>query len=271
MSLMRDINVIKRYYGVAAGAVCLLAVIIHPSQAAQTQSHWQAGMATGEVVFSGTLTASRPQWVWSGYPLADVRLVPALTAQGMTYSLRASTILPVLAGYTEALLPSGELTLRPRVTVITGSEAWIPVQGYTAAGHSRQGEMTFRVRQVLACQDRKMALRGQGWRVLSDTAPPAGDGGGVSLVRLVNAQFLRIKESDYPLAPQGLVPAFPSVVMDCQSAGGALSEEHEPLIQGEGLAGVFLSVLEDVTLTFRENAEPVVRWHAVLTPEVNYL
>ncbi|EQA8868657.1 hypothetical protein ACX9P6_004828, partial [Citrobacter braakii] len=192
MSVMRGINVISRYCGVTAGAVCLLAGLSQPAQAGQTQSHWQAGMATGEVVFSGTLTVSRPQWVWSGYPQADVRLVPSLTVQGMMYTLPAATILPVLAGHTDVLFPPGQLTLRPRVTVVPGSETRIPVRGYTATGHSRQGEMTFRVRQVLACQDRDMAISGQGWRLLSDTAAPAGDGSlSAPLVKLVNAQFLR--------------------------------------------------------------------------------
>ncbi|EEJ2353192.1 hypothetical protein AH810_004778 [Salmonella enterica subsp. enterica] len=272
MSVIRDINVISRCWGATVGAVCLLAGLSQPSQAGQTQSHWQTGMTTGEMIFSGTLTVSRPQWVWSGYPQTDVRLVPVLTAQGVSYSLPAATILPVLEGHTEVLFPSGQLTLRPRVTVVPGSETRIPVRGYTAAGHSRPGEMTFRVRQVLACQGREMAISGQGWRLLSDTAAPSGDGSlSAPLVKLVNAQFLRIVDYDYPLRPSGLALPVPSRVMDCQTAGIALPEARQPVIHGEGLAGVSLSIFEDVTFTFRDNAEPVVRWQAGLTPEVNYL
>ncbi|WNI84215.1 F4 family fimbrial subunit [Citrobacter portucalensis] len=238
--------------------------------ALQTSSHWQAGMATGAVVLGGTLTVSLPQWVWSGYPRTDVRLVPALTSDGVIYTLPAATALPVLAGHTEALFSPGRLTLRPQVTMVVGDDTPVPVRGYTATGAIRQGEMRFRVRQILACHDHERARRGLGWRVLSDTAELSG-GLPVPLVRLVNAQFLQVAGNDYPLTPQGQGASQPSVVMDCRMPLSAPVPAGQVAVHGEGLAGVVLSLLEEVTLTFRDSAVPVVRWQAGLTPEVRYL
>lgn len=250
-----------------------------PSALTVSAVHWQEGMVTGVVTFGGKLNVQRPAWVWSGVAGTDTRLVPVFSSTGLTYSLSAGTPLPVLGGYTERLFSPEHVTLRPLTT--PGEVGLSPgpggdeyrraaVRGFTAGGKIRQGEMTFRVRHILACQDRAMAVSGQGWRRLSDNGDPSGP---LSrpLVREINSLFLSVTGYDYPLDASGVPLPPASVVMECQTVGfRSVSPAAAPEIQGEGIAGASLMVLEDVRFRFPESGEAVTGWQAGFVPEVTY-
>lgn len=249
--------------------------------AVQPPAHWQEGMATGVVMLSGTLSVQHPMWVWSDYSSADVRLRPTRTSQGMAYGMSTSDVLPVLAGHTETLLSPKYLTLRPEVTLGVTSRKnaatnakWmrVTVQGVSVNGQRHTGEMTFRVRHLLACQDRQMALSGMGWRLLSASSIPAGTPGlSAPLTLDLNTQFLNVMGYDYPLHASGLPMPETSVVMSCQFPATLSGPAEHPDILGQGIAGVSLTVLDTVRFHFPDVEGAITRWQAKLVPEVSYL
>lgn len=251
------------------------------ASAVQTPSHWQEGMATGVVMLGGTLSVQHPMWVWSDYPSMDVRLRLTRTSQGMAYGLLTAEVLPVLAGHTETLLSPEHLTLRPEVTLgvtsrknaATNTE-WMKmtVQGVSVDGQRHTGEMTFRVRHLLACQDRQMALSGAGWRLLSASSIPAGATGlSAPLTLDINTQFLNVMGYDYPLYASGLPMPETAVVMSCQFPATLSGAAESPDILGQGIAGVSLTVLDTVRFHFPDVDGAITHWQAKLVPEVSYL
>lgn len=251
------------------------------ASAVQTPSHWQEGMATGVLMLGGMLSVQHPMWAWSDYPPTDARLRPAWASQGVAYDLQTPGALPILAGHTETLLPPEHLTLRPEVTLgvtarkNTATHAeWmrVTVQGVSVDGQRHTGEMTFRVRHLLACQDREMALSGTGWRLLSASSMPAGSKAPTTPLTLdINTQFLNVMGYDYPLHASGLPMPETSVVMSCQFPATVSGPAEHPNILGQGIAGVSLTALESVQFHFPGVNGAITRWQAKLVPEVSYL
>lgn len=246
--------------------------------------HWQEGMGTGVVTFDGVLSVSRPGWVWSDCTRPGARLAPTGAIQG-EYTLYSSPALFVLSGYTNTLLPAEYLTLRPKVTLmqrpqfrsgesVTESVSegkLIAVSGRTADGKVIRGYMTFRIRYILACQNRNMALRRQGWRLLSDANAPGSDVVlSDSLIRQLNKLFLQISGYDYPLLPADIPVVTETVLMNCQTTDVTSLSSLSTDITGDGTAGVSLTVLEDVRMRFPKASNTVTQWQAGLVPEIMY-
>lgn len=234
----------------AQSAVCARELTVLPG-------HWQRDMGIGVAEFTGTIFVRNAAWQWQPQPLQADGTATSLnlntTPQG--YDTPAGSKYTVLAGHTTGLM-TAKPGLRPVVTLAQrGTSSATPVRGELAGGGVRYGEMTFKVQNVLAYQDR--AMSGHGWRV--------AQGGQLApdVRQQVVRQLWQVQGYHYRA-----IPASGGIGSDVftRTPDSVMIEEGD----GADVAGAWLTMLEDIKVRFPPADTPVKRWQGNLTPVVMY-
>lgn len=222
--------------------------------------HWQEDMAVGVTEFSGTLYVRDVSWRWQSQPvlMSDRYAVQAgLTAGkgGMVSESRPGQDFYILGGHTTSLT-TARPGLRPSVTLlqVAPHSPRIEARGELARGQVRYGEITFRMRHVLAWQDSASAA--QGWSVVSGEVTPGGE-------QQVKRQLWQVNGYDWAPVYSGQT-ARPDAFIT--SAEALLSSPDSR----QSVVGAWVTTLSDVRVNFPGAEEPVKRWQGSLTPVVVY-
>lgn len=221
--------------------------------------HWQEGMVVGGVEFKGTLYVRDVAWVWQPRSvLMSERdtLLAGLTMgkSGMVSESRPGLDFYILGGHT-ASLTTARPGLQPSVSLLftDASSPRLKARGELAQGQIRYGEITFRMKHVLAWQD--SATADKGWSLVSGEVSPGTE-------QQVKRQLWQVGNYKWEPIYSGLT-ARP----DAFITGGTLltSDKNRNYI-----AGAWITSLCDVRVSFPGAEEPVKRWQGNLTPVVVY-
>ncbi|HCZ4708618.1 TPA: F4 (K88) fimbria accessory protein FaeJ [Salmonella enterica subsp. enterica serovar Saintpaul str. CFSAN004144] len=222
--------------------------------------HWQEGMAVGVTEFSGTLYVPDVSWQWQPSSVRmstqDSALAGLITGKGgMVSESRAGQNFYILGGHT-ALLTTARPGLLPSVTLlqVASPSPRIAARGELSRGQVRYGEITFKMRHLLAWQDNITADKG--WSVVSGEVTPDSEQQVKRLLRQVEGYKWTPEFSGLTARP------------------GAFTSGAEVLLpSGENqlpVAGAWVTSLSDVRVNFLGAEEPVKRWQGNLTPVVAY-
>lgn len=237
--------------GAQAAAVCARELVVPPG-------HWQRDMGIGVAEFKGTLYIRNIAWQWQPQPLmlAGAFTSLNLSEKAQEYGTPAGSKYTVLSGHTAGLM-TAKPGLQPSVTL---NQAGTPlsatvVRGELAGGEVRYGEMTFKVHNVLAYQDRAMST--QGWSV-ANGGPLAPE-----MRQQVIRQLWQVQGYNYRS-----VPANSGLRSDIFTR----TPDSAMIDRGDGteIAGAWLTMLEDIKVRFPATQAPVKRWQGNLTPVVMY-
>lgn len=237
--------------GAQAALVCARELTIPPG-------HWQRDMGIGVAEFKGTIYIRNTTWRWHPQPLmlAGEATSLNLNAKMQEYGTPPGSKYTVLTGHTAGLMTARpglqpSVTLDQAGTALTGTE----VRGELAGGEVRYGEMTFKVRNVLAWQDRAMSSKG--WSIVGGgTLPP-------DIRQQVIRQLWQVQGYNYRpvLANSGVRSD-----VFTRSPDSAMANAGD----GMEIAGAWLTMLEDIKVRFPTASAPVKRWQGNLTPVVMY-
>lgn len=236
--------------GAQATSVCARELIVRPG-------HWQRDMAVGVAEFKGTLYMRNTAWLWQPQPLllAGTANSYHFTTKEMQYGTPGSQY-TVLAGHTSGLM-TAKPGLQPSVTLsqTDATPSRTAIWGEVAGGQVRYGEITFKVRNVLAYQDKSMARRGFSIAGNEALAP--------DVRQQVIRQLWQVQGYQYRAEP-----ASNRINSDLFTR----SPDRAMVNAGDGtdIAGAWLTMLEDVKVRFPAADAPVKRWQGNLTPVVMY-
>ncbi|EHJ2163685.1 fimbrial protein [Salmonella enterica] len=238
-------------------------VLVTGCALAQSQSippgHWQEGMFVGRTEFGGTLYVDNT-WRWQPRSVlisASDAIQAGLTngRRGMVRESRTGGDFYVLGGHTSSLI-TPRPGFQPSVTwlQVTPSSSRIAARGELARGQVRYGEITFRMRHVLAWQDGASA--DSGWRVVSGEVTPYGS--------------LQVKRQLWQVAGYKWVPEYSGLMArpDAFVSGAEMLMSSGKKIPD--VAGAWVTFLSDVRVNFPGAEEPIKRWQGSLTPVVVY-
>jgi len=237
--------------GAQTTSVCARELTVRPG-------HWQRDMGIGVAEFKGTIYIRNTAWLWQTQPLqlAGAATSRNLNATSLEYETPPGSKYTVLAGHTTGLM-TAKPGLRPSVTLgQTGSSpSGAAVRGELAGGQIRYGEMTFKVHNVLAYQDKAMAARG--WSVAG------GDSLAPDIRQQVIRQLWQVQGYNYRTTPVGST---------LRNDVFTRTPDRAMVKAGDGtdIAGAWLTMLEDVKVRFPAAEAPVKRWQGNLTPVVMY-
>ncbi len=227
------------------------------------EEHWQEGKSVGIVEINGTLKIKNVSWIWQASPIRLSELDTTLAGlkigrTGMSLISQKGVRYYILEGHTSSLT-SARPGLRPSVSMLQfnsgADEARIQIQGESTHGQVRYGDATFKINHVLAYQDQFMA--DSGWGVVGRKLDISG------ISQRIVTLFYKIFGYDYQNK------ASDHIVQE-----SAFTGEPDKTVRnagyGEGIAGAWITSLEDIYVNFPGSEESVKRWQGILTPVIYY-
>ncbi|EPQ7464103.1 fimbrial protein [Escherichia coli] len=225
------------------------------------EKHWQEGMSVGGMDLHGTLQIKEVSWLWQTNPVNlsksdDIRVDMRNRSAGMSLISKNGVQYYILEGHTSSL-SYARPGLQPSVSLlqINPVSPRIQIQGEGVHGKIRYGDITFKINHILAYQDHFMA--DTGWGILGKKSEVP------DIARRLAIQFDKVLGYNYQNKPSD------NIVRD-----NAFIDVPEKAMKdagyGEGIAGAWITSLEDIKINFPETEEPVKRWQGALTPVVFY-